>query len=207
MSLANLFSREEEIHAALINGLAEMKRQHIDHVVLTLHETEPSENARGRWLTVGKDTNYYPFGFLPKNEQEMILNGKHYERVALVTRDVGGFIEYRGDGVEVYHRTHITPFLPKLLPECLLNYVTEGGAWTEEDNVRKFAKVATSLGWTKESIEKSVAAGMQDYHNKTKKLMQNAGVYAALEKMEQKRYSPFQQIMAEMRQQINQARK
>ena len=184
------------VYRALINSLDEMDRQEVDRVVLTLYESEPSQNATGRWLTAGNDTNYYPFEMLDETEQGMIKNGKHYTVVALVRDNVGDVMRYadKGGGVEVYNRTHIVPFLSRLKPESELNYVTEGGVH-RGDNLKQFAESVAGNGWNPQAIEQRVSAGIQEYHGITRKLMEKAGVYDALQKMEQRQLTPFEQVM------------
>lgn len=183
------------VYRALLNGLNEMERHGVDRVILTLYESEPSQNATGRWLTAGKDTNYYPFEMLDGTEQGMIKDGKHYTVVALVRDNVGDVVRYADKGgVEVYNRTHIVPFLPKLKPESELNYVTEGGARTGE-NLKQFAESVAGNGWSSQAIDQRVNAGIQEYHAITRKLMEKAGVYDALKRMEQRQFTPFEQVM------------
>ena len=184
------------VYRALINSLDEMDRQEVDRVVLTLYESEPSQNATGRWLTAGKDTNYYLFEMLDETEQGMIKNGKHYTVVALVRDNVGDVMRYadKGGGVEVYNRTHIVPFLSRLKPESELNYVTKGGAHTG-DNLKQFAESVAGNGWNPEAIEQRVNVGIQEYKATTRKLMKQAGVYDALQRMEQRQLTPFEQVM------------
>ncbi|MBS3151122.1 hypothetical protein J4443_01955 [Candidatus Woesearchaeota archaeon] len=173
------------IYRALMNGLDEIDKQGVDRVVLTIYESEPSQNATGRWLTAEKDANYYPFEMLDETEQEMIKDGKTYTVVALVRDNVGEVIRYAGSGVEVYNRTHIVPFLPRLKQESELNYVTEGGIHTGE-NLEQFTESVADNGWSPEAIEQRVKVGIQEYHKITRELMKQAGVYDALERMEQR---------------------
>ena len=183
------------VYRALLNGLNEMEKQGINRVVLTLYESEPSQNATGRWLTAGKDTNYYPFEMLDETEQGIIKDGKHYTVVALVRDNVGDIVRYADKGgVEVYNRTHIVPFLPKLKPESKLNYVTKGGAHTGE-KLRQFAESVAGNGWNPDAIEQRVNVGIQEYRAVTRKLMEKAGVYETLKRMEQRQFTPFEQVM------------
>ena len=178
-------NQNDSVYRALMNSLDEMDRQGVDRVVLTLYESEPSQDTTGRWLTAGKDTNYYLFEMLDETEQGMIKEGKHYTVVALVRDNVGDVVKYEDRGVEVYYRTHIVPFLPRLKPESELNYVTDGGVHTGE-GLRQFAESAAEDGWNPEAIEQRVRLGIQEYHDITRKLMEQAGVYDALERMEQR---------------------
>ena len=185
----------DAVYKALMSGLNEMEIQGVDRVVLTLYESKPSQNATGRWLTAGKDTNYHPFETLDETEQGMIKAGKTYTVFALVRDNVGDAVRYADNGVEVYRRTHIVPMLPNLKPESELNYVTEGGVQTGE-NFKKFVDtVATGNGWNPEVIEQRVNSGIQEYKVMTRILMEKAGVYDALKRMEQRQLTPFEQVM------------
>ena len=181
-------------YAALIKGLEDMKRQGVDSVLLSLYESAPSSDAAGRFISLGKDTNYYPFEMLPECEQKMILDGKHYIRVSLVDDNVGGLVRYPSGGVEIIQRTHVIPFLPEQKPESDFNYVTKSGLCSGKD-LEEFAKNAEKSGWTKEIIEQVIASRINEYRAKTRELMEKSGVYKALEKMEQRKYTPHEQAL------------
>ena len=66
---------------------------------------------------------------------------------------------------------------------------------------------AESVDWTTEEIERTVNGGIQEYHKKTRELIEKAGGYGALEKMEQRQYSPFEQILVDMHKNIASAKK
>lgn len=195
----------QEVYDALVKGIEELRRHHVDLAVLALYESEPSSNATGRWLTAGKDTNYHLFETFGEREQELVRNKKHYERIALARKNIEGVISYPDDGIEVYRRTRINPLLPKLKPESELNYVTEGGIYYGED-IKEFAKTAAKSGWTKATVEKAVRAGMAEYKDITGRLMHDAGVYKTLEQMEKVGYGPFELIIRDMRLQMAQAK-
>lgn len=212
-----LFNRKKEefspfikginsVYSALIEGLNKMEKQGVDRVVLSVYESEPSQNATGRWLSMNKDIPYYPFEMLDKTEQGMIKGGKNYTVVALVRDNVGDIVRYENKGLEVYQRTHITPFLPKLKFESELNYVTEGGAYTNE-KLRQFAENIAGNGWNPGAIEQRVSTGIQEYHEITRELMEKNGVYDVLLKMKKTEDSPFEQIMKNMRSEIFAAKK
>jgi hypothetical protein len=193
------FLKTGTVYRSLVRGLDEMERRGADRVILTVYEDEPSTTMQGKWTPDSKPNtiDYYPFEVLGDAEQEMVRGGKHYTVVALVSQKVGGLVEYRDRGVERYRRTRIRPFLPRLRPESNLSFVTEGGVFTGP-SIKEFAKSAANDGWTPELIEKRVSLGINEYCAKTKELMEKAGVYAALQEMEQKN-TPFEQIMIEMR--------
>lgn len=114
-------------------------------------------------------------------------------------------MKYEDNGVEKIHRTHINPMLPKLKAESPLNYVTESGVFFGEP-LKQFAKSVESDGWTPEAIQQRVQAGIEEYHNITSKLMADAGVDRVLERMNQRKYSVFEQIMNDMGSNIASAR-
>jgi|SRR3990167_5265640 len=205
-SLKNLEekSKDSGMYRSLINGLAEMRREGVDIVVLSLYESEPSKNVTSQWLS-GEEIRYYPFEMLSDDEQNMILEGKHYTRVALVRNNVGGIIEYNSDGVEIFCRTHLHLYLPQLTRESELNYVTRGGAWTG-DKLKEFAEYVEKSGWTEELIKERIGEGLEEYHAKTIELMKKEVVYKSLEVMEQRKSTPFEQMLANMRTQIEQAK-
>src|SRR3989344_4105745 len=111
----------EELYKALIDGLAEIQRQGVDRAILKIEECEPASDVTGRWSTFN-ESNYYPFETLTEGEKENILGEKHYAVTSLVADNVGGVVKYQSPGVEVYQRTRVHPFLPKLKPESNLNY-------------------------------------------------------------------------------------
>ena len=182
------------VYDALVNGLKKMDRQGVDRVVLTMYESEPNQNVRGRWINFGEETRYYPFEMLDETEQGMIRDEKTYTIVSLVRKSVGDIVRYGDRGVSVYHRTHIVPMLPKLKLESELNYITEGGVHMGE-KIRQFAESALGNGWNSESIEQRVRDGIEEYHQVTRRLMEGAGVYDALGRMEQRKNTLFEQMM------------
>jgi hypothetical protein len=190
----------EAVYRALMDGLAEMERCGVDRAILTVHKTEPSHDARGRWLSK-TDYVYHPFDTLGEAEQGMIAEREHYQVVALVRDNVGGAVRYPDKGVEVYRRTRIVPLLPKLKPESELHYVTDGGAHTGE-GIKQFAQSAAESGWNSSDVRRAVEAGIQEYKGITTRLMEKGGVYRALEQMEERRYTPSEQMMADMRKDI-----
>jgi hypothetical protein len=197
----DLNTREsKEVYSALINGLDEIDKRDIKRLILTIYESEPDKNATGRWILDNK-SNYYELETLDKTEQEMMKEGKHYTVVALVNDRTKE--DYRG--VEAAYRTHIIPELAKLKPNSQFEYFTDGGISTDE-SLKHFAEFATENGWTSQIITKRIQAGIQEYDSITKKLMKDAGVSAWIERMEQREYSPLEQIMQDMRKNIANAK-
>lgn len=177
----------EAVYQSLMNGLNRMEAEEVDRVILTLYEAEPRPNPNaGEWIPLGEGSQYYPFEVLEESEQEMILNGKTYVVDSLVRNDVGGFVKHKDRRIERYHRTHRIPaFLSRLMPESNLNYSTEGGMIAAgEEGLRAFSENVAKEGWGPEAIERVVDAGIQEYHIVTRRLMENAGVLNALERME-----------------------
>lgn len=195
-------NQEGPIYQAFVNGLNEMGKEGVDRVILTLYESEPKE-VRG-WIKSDR-ANYYPFEMLDKKEQEMIMGKKHYTVVALVGDMVGNVVKYKDKGVEVSHRTHIIPLLPKLKPESKFNYVTEIVIYTGE-NLKEFAKSLEGSDWTPKIIEQNFKAGIEEYRAKTTEFMERGGIYQTLERMEKRRYSPSEQLFADIRNNIASAR-
>jgi len=189
------------VYSALVNGLNEMSKRGANRVILTIYESEPDKNATGRWIDIGKETNYYPFEMLDEQEQEMILGGKHYTVVSLVLDNIDEVIKYPNNDVEQYDRTHIVPFLPVIKEESNLNYVTKGGVYTGE-NLRQFAEDFEKSGWTEDLVKKRIEAGIQKYNSITKRLIKNSGVYEALERMEERQVSQLEEMLAEIRENI-----
>ena len=172
-----------------------MERQGVDRVILSLYESQPDQEAFGKW---SQSTPYYPFEMLNETEQEIIKSKKSYEVVALVRENVGRIVQYPEPGVEKYNRTHVHPMLPKLKTGSGLDYVTKGGIYIGEE-LKKFVQNGDESGWTPGIIREVIQNGIQEYHNITKRLMEKAGVYKTLEKMESRKYSPFEQIMLDIR--------
>ena len=185
MSLRDLFKRKEvenPVHTALLNGLDEMKKHNVDRITLTIQETEPRETS-AMWVTSPHE-RYYPLEILTDEEQEMIKAGKHYESAALVLENVGGMVTYPNNGLERVQRTSRVPVLCPMEEKDYI-YDTEGGIITKE-SLKSFADLAQSRGCTPEMINQRVQEGIQEYHDKTSELMEQAGVYETLERMEQR---------------------
>lgn len=195
------------IYDAIVRGLGEMEKQGCDRLALTLFESEPDPEVRGRWIS-GEETRYYPFEMLDRAERRAIRKHQHYTVVSLVGRNVGGVRSYPDRGVELFHRTAINPFLPRLNEKSSLRYVTKGGGYIGKDALVRFLlESEANRRWTPEGIDQRVKDGIQDYRKITRRLTRQAGVYDALENMEQRPYTPFEQIMINMRSGINKASK
>jgi regulator of replication initiation timing len=188
----------EEIKNVLKEGLEEMRKLGVDRVILTIYETEQSETATGRFLT-GGDYNYYPIETLTPDEREFIKEGKTYEVIALVLND-GVCVKYPKDGIEIYKRTRIKPFLPRLKEQSSLNYVTEGGV---VDDLSEFANYAKESGWEPDHIRKRIKAGIEEFKYVTHELiLNNSELQKRLEEIEKRQKTPSEEMMDEMRENI-----
>lgn len=193
----------DAVYRALIAGLDEMETQGVDRVVLSVSKTEPGFEG-GRWLNE-REIASYPEEMLTGAEQEMITSRNHYGVIALVRGNVGDMVRFPERGIEVTQRTHVNPFLYGLRPDSPLHYATECGVHHGE-NLRAYAETGARLGWTPEGIERSLRDGIQEYHGVTMRLMEQGGVYDALQRMNERRVTPFEQLMDQMRLDISLAR-
>jgi len=190
------------IYLALINGLKEMKKQGVDRILLTLYESEPDEDAFGEFLPDGW-ANYYPFDILHSLEQKIILDGKTYTVISLVTSNPEGLVRYPTEGVEKCHRTRLYPMLSKQKPESEYNYFTKCKLSSIGDELRAFAKWAEELDWTPKVIESAIKPRIGEYHDITKRLMEKRGdIYNSIEIIEQRGCSLIEQMLAEIRENI-----
>ncbi|MBI4159495.1 hypothetical protein HY500_04550 [Candidatus Woesearchaeota archaeon] len=193
------------IYSALMDGLSEMERMGVDRLVLALYDSKPDDSVRGRWISP-EESCYYPFELLADSEQEIIRDHKHYTIISLVRANVGGVRTYPARGLEIFHRTAVNPFLPRLKPESSLRYVTRDEGYVGEEDLKRYLEESEAVdAWTPTAIEQAVNAGIQEYQTTTKRLMEDAGVHDSLENMEQRQYTPFEQIMVNMRRGINKA--
>lgn len=197
---AVLEDKVNAVYEALINSLEKIKKHSVGRVILTLFEVGEEELKEegllplGRWISE-KDIMYYPFEMLNEAEQEMIKSKKSYKVIALVSDRIPGIITYPAPGVEVYVRMRIDPYLPRLKKKSPLNYITKGGIYPIGKELKNFAEKAVTWGWKPEDIEKVVEMGIQEYHSITKKLMEEAGVYKCLEKMQKRKRTPFEEVL------------
>jgi hypothetical protein len=195
------------VEAALRKGIATMHAAYVNTITLSVQEATPRSDVAGRWIEMGKETQYYPFTTLDAIEQDMIRTEKTYTRTALVQADVDGMRTYAEAGVEVAHRTRLGhALLPKMKPESELNYVTSVGIHPAS-NLRAFAREAAQAGWTPELIAQRVQEGIKEYRAKTTELCTAGGVYTALEAMDARTYAPQEEIFTAMRANINTAKK
>lgn len=186
---------KEQIYETLMSGLAKMRRQGVDYIDLGLYETNPEKPKGGTFIDLLEG---YPFENLSAQEQQLILGRKHYEKYVLAD------VNPRGNavnGVVKIERRHVNKphgivLLPEeaVTPESPWNYHTRFFVMTGED-LKRFAEHVEKQGWIKELFEQSIQNGIQEYLSKTKELMQKAGVDHALERMEEREYSPFEQIL------------
>jgi len=177
------------VYNALLDGLAEMRKQGVDRVILGVYESPKSDNCplTGRFINAN-EMAYYPFDTLTPSEQEMILSGRDYRVTALVTKNVGDLVTYPGDGVESYRRRKMFPFLPELNHDSGLNYLTAGGVYTGE-SLEEFARKVEGCGWTPELIAKRIKAGIQEYNDVTVRLMESAGVHESIKRISERKES------------------
>ncbi|MEK6926273.1 MAG: hypothetical protein AABW50_03270 [Nanoarchaeota archaeon] len=190
----------DSIYETLIFGLEEMDKQGVDRSVVDVSECEPDPNAMGRWLNES-DFNYYPFGILNDEERNMILGKKSYYSIALVKKNVAGLVNYSEQGVETYRRTHIVPMLPEIKPESNLNYVSNEGV-ISGDNLRNYAETLSENQITSQNLRERINNGIQEYKNITSELMEKEGVNERIKEMNERKYTPFEEIMTEMRENI-----
>lgn len=181
----------EDAYTALVNGLNEMERLGIDRVLLSVEETESHEATAGNWI-LSVRLSYYPFDFLEEEEKDLMQNEKSYSAYALVRAKVGDYMTYPGAGVEKVDRTHIIPMLPKLKKESNTNYTTKTSVYTGE-NLKKFAMFAEESGWNFADLTEIIKQNIEKIHMDH---MEKSGVYEALKKMDERKYTPFEEVIA-----------
>ncbi len=194
----------EEVYSALVEGLDEMERKGVERIALTVNESKPDKNALG-WNPLS-GSNYYPHEMLDGEEQRMVGSGRHYEVGALIRDHAGGVSENERRGVELVYRTHVKTLLP--IGEEVrnpLNYITKRRVISSEEELEQFADDVAALNWTPEEVRNAVAGGIKEYLLTTERLMDAAGVHSRLEKMNGN-YSPFEQIMRDVRSNIESAK-
>ncbi len=195
----------DSVYNALISALNGMDKNCVGRIILTLYEDKPDNGVNGRWINP-EETIYYPFETLTQDEKRMWQGGKTYRVIALVTEGNGNPVSYNGNGIEMYLRTHINPLLSQLVPESQLRYVTKGGAYTNEQNIRELARSGSESGWTEESIQTAFNYGMHQYKEVTKRLMKEAGDYKSLQRMDQRNKSSLEEILSSIRERISKAK-
>jgi|TARA_Y100000294_G_C8436868_1_gene289079 hypothetical protein len=192
---SSLDSDAAELYDAFVRGLELMEQEGVDRVPLIVHESEPAKKEFTTWET---SDNYHPFDSLPDAEKDMIAKKTSYTAISLVLKQVGYQVTYPGAGIEHAHRSWETPVLPKLNdPEGFFHYNSNTSVSTG-DNLMNFARSAAAAGLKPAAVDEAVKHGITEYKNITSKLLKNSGVYEALEKMELRRLSPFDQIMDDM---------
>ena len=195
------------IAEALENGLAAMRRSYVDRTVLSVEYPEPSDMRAGPANRGGH--SYYPFEMLPACEQRAIKpsvdatcwNGKTYVVWALVDADVGnGMHTYPSAGVEQVHRIHSVPFLNELRPESSLLYDTHVVFYGTPSELHDFSLRLAKAGMTTSMLNTRTAEGIREYHAVTRRLMEKAGIYAAVQRMDENGYVPeADTLLAEVR--------
>ncbi len=205
-------SKPDQVYKALQAGLERMRVEYVDRAVLSINETAPDPSTAtfsGRWISDTEQpkpkTSYYPFEVLTEAEQDMIMKGRTYDVVSLVLPRVMGSVTYHEPGIEEITRTRMHWFLPKLKPTAKMNY-HRTDRFYDIHQMKVFTEDAASSGWTPESIDKAVDAGISEYHAITKRLM--APVRSAIAAMNEVGYMPTTDVyLDEIRQKIESARK
>jgi len=157
----------EALAQSLVTGLNEIERRKIDRLVLTLYESEPDENTVGRWLPQS-EFNYYSSKVLDERELDMIDKEKSYSIVSLVSENPFGQVKYLEPGIEVFHRTHVHPFLPKLDKRSNFNYVSKGGIYLRNE-LGSFIEDNVQGVWTAEMVDERVRNALSEIKAKLKK--------------------------------------
>ena len=180
------------VYAAFVKGIEEMRMHGVDYVVLDFNVREQADASVCGKFTDLSSTTYYPFEMLTPEEQKLILEGKHYDRLALVLENVGGVITYSEPGIEIYARNRVSWWLPKMDPKSNTNYITEGGVHTDEA-MRVLAERAEFADkWTPEYVDQKIKAGIHAYRQKTLELMEQGGVHEALRRMDLRQVPPLE---------------
>src|SRR3989344_948889 len=186
---------KSDLYKTSVKGLDRIEKEGVDRVILSVTEIGPQDNV-ARFIDA-EEINYYPFGLLLKDEQRMMLEGKHYQVIALVTEEVMGQKRNKTRGVEVYNRTHFHPFLPYLDKTSNLKYISKGGVYTEENGL---ANLCQELDWTPELFEKGLLQGINWYNDQTRALMKNhTELQENLKQIQERDCSPIEQILKEVR--------
>src|SRR3989344_3131294 len=90
-------NKKPNLYGTMVKGLDRIEREGIDRVILFVGEIEP-EDTLARFINAN-ETSYYPFELLLEDEQKMMLDGKHYQVIALVTKKVMGQRVYSARGI------------------------------------------------------------------------------------------------------------
>ncbi|MCX8194658.1 MAG: hypothetical protein N3G22_00920 [Candidatus Micrarchaeota archaeon] len=194
-----------EVYQALREGLDKMKRLQIERIPLMVEEAGPSGESKKAvgWSPINRlNLGYYPYATLHEIEKEKIDENKHYIVASLFYRKgVGG--EPDIERVEVVHRTRIFP----LFPASGKHYYSVAYHY-DGDSIKIFADDNQKIeGWKGAEVEEAINKGIREYLAITKELMEKAGVFKALEKIANRAVSPFDQILSDMRNSIEKAKK
>ncbi|MEK6917946.1 MAG: hypothetical protein AABW51_03275 [Nanoarchaeota archaeon] len=154
----------EELSQSLVRGLDEIERRKIDRLVLTLYESEPDKSVFGRFINASEH-NYYSQDVLDESELDMIDQEKSYSIISLVRENPFGQIRYPSAGIEVFHRTHVHPFLPKLDKRSNFNYVSKGGIYLR-DEFKGFIENNVSGAWTSEIVDERVRNAVEEFQTR-----------------------------------------
>ena len=190
-------NKKFDLYETTVKGLDRIEREGIDRVILYVGEIEPKD-TQARFINAN-ETNYYSFELLLEDEQKMMLDGKHYQVIALVTKEVMGQRVYPARGIEVYDRTYFHLYLSALKKSSNLNYISKGYIYTEENGLADLCKTQES-GWTPEMFEKGLEQGINWYKDQTRTLINNhKGLQEGLRKTQERDCSPIEQILKEIR--------
>jgi len=192
----------DEVYNTIQEGLKEMESKGIDRITVALGETEKNPNASG-WIEMNQ-SNYYDYELLDSDEQKMVDEKKTYAVMALVIENPFNAVKYNGKGMENFTRTRVFPLLPTLKPKSNLYYVVSGGFLTGEDLKQYVSEVVkANEDWTPENLKNVLNQNMQEYQEKTKQaLRDHTGLQYRLEKMEERKHSPQEEILNTIKEQI-----
>lgn len=185
---------------ALVEGLAKMKENEVDRVTLSFSPCEGSKNTTGRFIEES-EMRYYPPELLDAAENDFVKQRQSYRAFSLVREKVFGIVEYPGEGVEEITRTYLKRlYLYGVGPDAPLRWVREGGVYVG-DNLRAFAENLAK--YKIEDIKRCIESGIEAHWERMREIMHNdKNVQFALEVLSGRKLTPMEQILGEMRGQI-----
>ncbi|MEM4331804.1 MAG: hypothetical protein QW500_00820 [Candidatus Micrarchaeia archaeon] len=192
---SNCDEKKPDIRQVIEKLFSEMEKKGVDCAVVCFHKI-PSKIEAGSLVSLGS-TAYFPEDILSPTEKELIRSETPYLRVALL---LGKSNEDKY--VIVHERERVMVFLPvsNLWVTSESVYGPEENAWLIPLNYLLEKGIITEEG-----IMKTFNEDVEHYLKTTKMLCERAGVYKALEEMEKRSSTPFEQIMQEMRENIRKA--
>jgi hypothetical protein len=176
--------------AVMLNGLERMKKEGVERAVLSVEDL-PEASPEG---TVILERPNFPYVFeaLTDAEQVRILRKEDYGTVALVA-DIGNDT-FENDFIELHYRQRGIVLLP-LKPESPLHYATGINNFVGGDRIKEFSGYAVNQKCTREEMQEMIEKGITDYHARTRALMEKAGVYDALRRMDERGVSSFEEVL------------